>query len=171
MMSKGTLPAGGKTVVIKAVEGSEGQGNNQMCIELESDAGSITSDLIPNEVCGFDGPVFDDFEHSTSNVLATNQQDLHAMTQIIDSFDYVKEVIEVEPHTVQVLTGWLANDATALLNGGPTGPWNDKERAMALCLDFPSINATAVSAAFAAVGGYTFSPLLMQDIWWPDTGD
>lgn len=170
VMSEATLPAGGEPAVIKAVEGAEGRGSDQLCIELESEAGSITSDLIPNEVCGFDGPVFSDFEQSSSNVLVTNQQDLHAMTQIVDSFDYVKDIIEVEPHAVEVLTGWMANGVTAELNGGPLGPWNDKERAMALCLDFPSINTSSIGAVFQQIGLYYATPLIMKDIWWPDTG-
>jgi hypothetical protein len=173
LMTEGTLPEDGSPVVMEVPEGEDAQDEDHVCFELESDAGSITSDLIPNEVCGFDNLGYAEFEHDVELNIESNQQDLHAMAQIVDSYDYSKTVLGHTPESVQVLTGFIANNLTAIINGGPLGPWNDEERAMALCLDFPSISQTSITALGAAIGpvGAVVAPLILKDIWWPDTGD
>lgn len=106
-----------------------------------------------------------------------------ALTQIKDSYDYSRTVIGHEPHRMEVLTGWVANNITKALNGGDP-------RAMCLCLDFPSVGTTALTAAAAAAGagagglaggppgavvgaivGAVSSSILQKDLWWPDSDD
>jgi hypothetical protein len=106
--------------------------------------------------------------------IQTDQADLHAMTQIVDSNDYVRTVIGREPHHVDVLTGFLANQITSFLNGLPFDIFQDNERAMALCLDFPSLSQTSITALLTKLAGQfglAASPLIMKDIWWPTKGD
>lgn len=133
-----------------------------LCIELETDHAWMTTDIIPDEICDFDGPNFDAFEHNTASRLSTSQDDLHALTQITDGADYAYRTIGYEPHKVQVLTGFLANEATNLLNHDLTDV-DSKERAMTLCLDFPGVGVGLLSGVI----GQLTVPLL-ADIWWPD---
>lgn len=150
-------------VEIEALKAHEGRYKNTFCIEMDSDDGSITTDLIPNEVCSFDSLDFNGFQHDTAHDLKTTQADLHAFTQIIDGADFARTVMLYTPRHAQVLTGFLANTMTSIINGG-------EERAMALCLDFPSVSSTSLTLLSQAVLGLAVTPLIQKDIWWPDVG-
>jgi len=88
IMGQDEIKAGG-LAEIDAAEGQNGRGESTLCFELENNDGMMTTDLIPNEVCNF-GVNLDAFEHDTTNIVRTNQKDLRAFTQIVDSADYAK---------------------------------------------------------------------------------
>jgi hypothetical protein len=164
-------------VVIEAVENGEARGGNGLCFELENDDALMTSDWIPNEVCDFYGPNFDDFEHDTKNHLVTDQKDLFAFTQFVDGADYMRTVMEWEPKQLTVLIGWAATNMTKLVNDpGKAISANAKgdARAMTLCLDFPSVGSASLTTLGAGLGGFigmTAASLWQKDLWWPDDAD
>ncbi len=173
-------------VDLEAIKGAGGR-DGDICVELESNDGMITTDLVPNEVCGFYGLNFDGIDHDWRGQYHINESNLLALTQIKDSADYARAVIHHEPHKADVLTGSVANNATNILNGGNIFS-GEKERAMTLCLDFPSTGAGLLTLAASGVDGGTGTPLglagvvvgnltglfsgpiLEKDIWWPDDG-
>jgi hypothetical protein len=176
IMNQDEIKAGG----LARIQAAEGQGDRggALCIELENNDGMMTTDLAPNEVCKFDGLNFDNFEHNTTNDLRTNQKDLHAFTQIVDSADYARDVLGSNPRRAEVLIGWIPNELTGIVNDFPGAILNgNAERAMALCLDFPSgaqISITELSLLLGAAGPVVgalsalAAPIVMKDIWWPD---
>jgi hypothetical protein len=167
-LTREKLPEGG-TVKLDVLEGASGSGGNGLCFELDNDDAMMSSDFAPNEVCDFDGPMFEDFEHDTTNDVVVFQKDLHALTQVVDSADYVRTVMGWEPHKMDILIGWAANGMTSLLNGSP--------RAMCLCLDFPGVGAGAISTIGDLLGpvtagtGNIAASLLLKDLWWPDDSE
>jgi hypothetical protein len=155
--SEERLPEDGRVEIVAVQGGKRREGG--LCIELETDHAWMTTDLIPDEICDFYGPNFDAFERDTTSTLSTNHDDLHALTQITDGADYAQRTIGYDPHKVQVLTGFLANEASSILNGAVS----EEERAMTLCLDFPGAGIGAITNLV----GQMSAPLL-ADIWWPD---
>ncbi len=150
------------TVSLTAIQGASGRGGD-ICIELDTDYASMTTDLIPSTVCDFASGRFSNFGrnydyHSDPEAnLEISEPDIYSLTQLKDSSDYYKTVIGGSSYTADVLTGWVANDLTAAINqdGG-------NARAMTPCLDFPGTGASALTAALAAAGasGYIVSSLL-----------
>lgn len=173
VMDQTEIPGDGHVELEMLAGGSSRSGG--LCVELEADYGSITSDLIPNEVCdlypieNFGGSpaqvnapqgVLTLRDDSYEGTLTVDQADIYGLTQIYDSSEYVRQVIGHEPASMDVLTGSIANDLTSALNGRP--------RAMTLCLNFPSMGATLVSQASVITATYLFSPLILKNSWWPD---
>lgn len=175
------LPAMGEDVIdpfgnvnIRAIKGLLGNGDSDICVELDSEAASMSTDIIPNEMCFF-GP-FHDYSSSVDANLEIDHRDVYALTQFTDARTYSQLVIGHDPSLNQVLIGWGANSMTSLLSGG--------RRAMALCLDFPGMGSAAINSALllagsigtqtggvgpATAGGALFgSPLYMKDVWLPD---
>lgn len=176
VLNQERLPESG-TVTIEVVEGADARGGNGLCVELENDDAMMTTDFAPNEVCNFWGPVFDDFEHDKRTSLYTNHKDLHALSQIVDSADYARNVIDWHPWKMDVLIGGVANHLTGLLNdfeGSISAVENGHSRAMCLCLDYPGVGAGAIPLLAGAVGTavpgvqIVGSPLILKDLWWPD---
>jgi hypothetical protein len=176
ILNQERLPANGH-VVIEALEDGEARGGKGICLELENDDAMMTSDFIPNEVCDFEGPNFDDFEHDTRNFLITDQKDLHAMTQFTDGANYVRTVAGWEPKQIAVLIGWAATNMTKLVNDPGAAIAADRKgdsRAMCLCLDFPGVGSASLTAIGAALGGFvgmTAASVWQKDLWWPDDND
>jgi hypothetical protein len=175
VMDRGELKGDGR-VSIEAIEGAPKR-DGGICIELENEWGLMTSDLAPNEVCNFalDLNIFE--RNGTHNLLASDHH-VHAFTQITDNAAYSRQVVDHEPHQAEVLTGFLANQITNLLNGGeildlPGNDLRTAERAMTLCLDFPGMGAGLLTELLATIRIFgvqvgAASPLLLKDIWWPD---
>ncbi len=176
VLNQARLPADGH-VVIEALEDGEGRNGKGLCFELENDDALMTSDWIPNEVCDFDGPVYDDFEHDTTNHLVTNQKDLHALTQFTDGANYMRTVVGFEPKQMAVLIGWAATNMTKLVNSPREAIAADEKgdsRAMTLCLDFPGVGSASITQIGTFLGGYvgmTAASLWQKDLWWPDDND
>ncbi len=169
-------------VEIYAAKGQTTRGPSGLCIELENDDGVMTTDFAPNEVCDFGAIAFGGFERNVSVTLNTNQKDLHALTQIVDSAEYSRWVLDYDPHQATVLIGWVANELTGIVNGGANALIHGgEERAMTLCLDFaglPQASITGLIAAFGSVGGPIGTALgalsasvVLKDMWWPDEND
>lgn len=176
------LPAMGEDVIdpfgnvnIRAIKGLPGDFDTDICIELDSEAASLSTDIIPNEMCFF-GP-FGDYANSVDTNLEIDNRDLYALTQFTDARTYSQLVIGHDPSLNQVLIGWGANTLTSTMNGS--------RRAMTLCLDFPGTSSTAINTALqlaaqigsigggavagASGGALLASPLYMKDTWFPDT--
>jgi hypothetical protein len=159
-------------VTLEAVKGSTGRGDSDVCVELDADWGMMTSDFIPNEVCDFTSAHYGDFQNNVNDTLVVNEPDLFAFTQIKDSSQYLDQVLRTPPYKFNVLTDWVANEAT-----GVFGP----HRAMTLCLDFPGTGAGLLTTIPARVGAAInpatvvlteFGSLLLEkDLWWPDADD
>jgi hypothetical protein len=156
------------TVSLTAVQGDSGRGGD-LCIEMDTDYAMITTDFIPNEVCDFAQGRYGNYEQSfdyhtdPAANLMIDQPDLFSFTQLKDASDYYKTVEGGASYTADVLTGWVANEVTSVLNGTP--------RAITPCLDFPGTGASALTLIPAFVtGGLTFlaSSLIEKDMWWPD---
>ncbi len=175
VMTADTLPEDGQ-VRLEPLQDADGRGEEgDICIELQTDYAMMTTDLIPLEVCKFNSYDYWTYQSDEESVVAIDQEDIFAFTQIKDSSDYVTQRIGVEPYRMEVLTGWIANDVTTAMAGEP--------RAMCLCLDFPSMGARelrdAAAIAGATVGGIpvvnvvasltsTFGPVVLgKDLWWP----
>ncbi|MCG8556654.1 MAG: hypothetical protein MJD61_15415, partial [Proteobacteria bacterium] len=162
---------------VKAVEGPRSR-DGGLCIELDNDDARMTSDFIPNELCDFRQD-FDGFRHDLNLHIDTEHEDLHAMTQLVDSADYARTVIGRDPDRVEVLTGRVANVFTQVINGG-------SERAMVLCLDFPNIHSGTILSLGQVLGVLattatknvlldsiiraTTVVIAGKDMFWPDKG-
>lgn len=163
---------------IKALRDDDGRGDGALCVELDNSDAMLTSDLIPNEVCDF-GLGLDDIPTQRVPVRTSNK-DLHALTQVVDSADYAQQVIDYDPHKVDVLIGRVPNELTGIINNFPNLA-GGHERAMTLCLDFPSVGGGAItlltgglgaaSGPFGAAAGVFAGTLLTKDIWWPDENE
>ena len=163
-------------VTLKATKGQSGR-DGDLCIELATDYGSVTTDLIPNEVCDFAQGRYGDYTHDIDDTLAISQADVFSFTQLKDSADYYRTIMGASPYKLDVLTGWIANEATQIIA--------KKHRAMTLCLGFPGMASSAITAAASALGaasdlllgpigdvvGTVSSAILEKDLWWPDAGD
>src|SRR5690606_24835438 len=70
--------------LVEAVRGAPGRGGT-FCIELEANFGSMTTDLIPNEVCNFGQGDFNNFgaNHVDANI-DIQQSDVHAFSLMRD---------------------------------------------------------------------------------------
>lgn len=167
------------TVSLTAVKGDSGRGGD-LCVEMDTDYGMITTDFIPNEVCDFAQGRYGSYEQSfdyrsdpAANLLIS-QPDLYDLTQIKDSADYFKTVEGAGGYTFDVLTGWVANEMTQIIAG--------QHRAMTLCLDFPGTGAAAITTAATGIGAVVVGPitaglalfgasLIEKDLWLPDADD
>jgi hypothetical protein len=181
----GFLPVMGESKIrengrasLEAVKGADGR-EGDLCIELDTDYAMMTTDFIPNEVCDFAVNRYGNFKDDINDTLTISQQDLHSLTQVKDSHDYVRTVIGHDPHKMQILIGPLANTMTKLITG--------KRRAQCLCLDFPGVGAAAITVAVsgtlgaagsvggpvgAGIGfaaGVALASLYEKDLWWPNT--
>lgn len=174
-----TVPPFYDKTTIRVLRDDDGRGDGALCVELDTQDGMLTTDLIPNEVCNFELGL-DDIPTGTVAV-ETNDRDLHALIQIADSAAYAKEVMGYTPNKADVLIGWVPNELTGIINNFPNLRGSN-ERAMTLCLDFPSVGAGAISeltgalgagasAAFGGAVGGVSGAILTKDIWWPDEKD
>ena len=167
-------------VTLEAVKGASGRGGD-LCIEMDTDYGMMTSDFIPNEVCDFAQGRYGDYQDDINDVLSINEPDLFAFTQVKDSSDYFKTVIGTDSYTYDILTGWIANEMTSTFNKGKHNP-------LTLCLDFPSLSASTITSAAIGLGaagllggpvvagivttvGLFGASLIEKDVWWPDADD
>ncbi len=157
---------GDGNVHLRALQGANGRGGD-FCIELSSGYGMITTDFIPNEVCDFRNARYGNFERDVDDTLRINHSDIQVFSQLADTHAYNVNMIGVEPHRADILTGWVANNVTSLLNGG--------SRAMALCLDFPGVGGGVLTDIGAAADLLVGLPVMSislsiidKDIWWPD---
>jgi len=109
-----------------------------ICLDLESDAGRVTTFLLPVRVCSFQAArsysantyVEAKFKHRYANILA----------QFTDAWLYMKEVVGKTPSKVQVLVGSLANFLSPSM------------RAYAPCGGFFNWGTAAATELIATVG-------------------
>jgi hypothetical protein len=172
VLNRARLGADG-TTVIRTIEGAEERNGDGLCFELENADAMITTDFAANEVCNFLGPGY--FQYDASVDVRSDHEDLHALTQLVDSADYARSVIGWSPSRVDVLTGWTANSITGLLNDfwATVSPFAEgNSRAMTLCFDFPFTGPLAIdfinTQVANSVGTGLAAPLLLKDMWWPD---
>lgn len=155
-------------LVVDAVQDA-GARSGGLCIKMDADSGSMTSFLAPDYFCDFNGLDFHHFRGNLDLVADTNDKEIFAFTQLVDSYDYALKVIGFPPHFARVLTGTPANMITGLLRGTATP--------MTVCLNFPSVGEASVTLIGAVVGtalagqiGAAVGPaVIAKDIWYPDT--
>lgn len=79
----------------------------QLCYELQNEAASVTSFLIPDEVCdgSKSGVDFRSFRENSVVQFDTDNRDLVLHAEATDAFDYLQEVVGVTAPQVKVMRG------------------------------------------------------------------
>lgn len=141
------------------------RGTSGMCIELANDAAFLTGFLLESEFCNFedtnlvtpgDPTLPMDFENGSSFNLRTQNNELHAIAQMTDMFEYARDVVGHRPARARVMTG--ANASVLAPNLTNKDGSFSEERLWAPCGSFDTAVTRAIGDA-PLVAGTTVAAL------------